>query len=191
MVIVNIRRQTIMTSLAIGIACFTVVFGYVGAQAAADSTQLTDTELSSIQTGCSSLQQTLKQLNYSDTVMRVNQGQFYEEISSKLMAPMNSRIVLNHYDAGALVPIAANYATKLNVFRSEYTTYANALDKARGTDCTKGPQHFYDNVVSARTKRKKLHKTAGELNAMLKDYSSHFIDFSKTLPAPDDGGNAK
>lgn len=153
----------------------------------ADSTTLTSDQLQAIQTNCMTLQQTLTQLNHSDTAVRVNQGQYYEEISSQLMAPMNSRIALNHYNGADLVTTAADFSNTLATFRSQYKTYANNLSKAMGIDCTKKPQQFYDAISTARTDRLALHTTVLALNGMVTTYDSQFTTFAQTLPLSSNG----
>lgn len=155
----------------------------------ADSTTLTSAQLQAIQANCVTLQQTLTQLNHSDTATRVNQGQYYEEISSQLMAPMNSRIALNHYDGADLVTTAADFSNTLATFRSQYKTYANDLNKAMNTDCTKKPQQFYNAVSAARTDRQALHVTVLTLNGMVMAYQNEFASFAKTLPASSNGAD--
>ncbi|HEU0266587.1 MAG TPA: hypothetical protein VFQ70_03095, partial [Candidatus Saccharimonadaceae bacterium] len=136
-----------------------------------------------------SLQQMLTQLNHSDTATRVNQGQYYEEISSKLMAPMNSRIALNHYDGADLVTTSADFSNSLATFRSQYKTYSNDLSRAMNTNCANKPQQFYDAVSAARSDRQALHTTVQSLNAMVTNYQNQFTTFAKTLPVSSNGAD--
>lgn len=181
---VTTHKVLFMTSLAI--AGILVLFGYATASASSDTT-LSDAEIKSVQNNCITLKSTLDQLNYNDTALRVNQGQYYEEISTKLMAPMNSRIALNHYDGGDLVSVAAEYAKQIDLFRANYTIYAKALTKARRDNCNEHPQQFYNDITSAGAARQALHETVVKLNAMVENYQTMFKDFAKTLPTTSDG----
>lgn len=159
----------------------------VSAAYAASDTTLSDGELKSVQNNCITLKGTLDQLNYNDTALRVNQGQYYEEISAKLMAPMNSRIALNKYDGGKLTTITADYTKQIDTFRARYTVYAKALTQARDNNCNENPQGFYDDIVTAANARKDLHKSVVKLNNMVKNYEDTFKDFTKTLPESANG----
>ena len=161
--------------------------GFARASAADESMPLTDAQLQAVQTSCVTLKQTLTQLNQNDTVVRVYQGQYYEEILSKLMAPMNSRIAMNHYDGADLVSTAANFSDTLNTFRAQYKSYASALTKAMNGDCTNHPQQFYDAISAARTDRDQLHETVVTLNGMVNAYADQFSNFAKTLPVSSNG----
>lgn len=172
---------------AIVMAVATLGLGYANAGATSDTT-LSNTTLQSIQQNCVPLQGTLQQLTYSDTALRVNQGQYYEEISTKLMATMNSRISLNNYDGGNLISIAADYAKQIDEFRTRYTTYANALTATRNDDCSKDPQGFYDDLVTARNDRQDLRKVVIKLNALVNSYEDTFTTFSKSLSSQSNGG---
>lgn len=178
----KIRFRNLVLFTLLTAACSAALIPYAQAQADDSEPPLTSNELQLIQDNCVALKHTLQQLNYSDTALRVNQGQYYEEISTKLMAPMNSRIALNQYDGGTLVSIAADYTSTINTFRSRYTTYANALNTARRDDCSNQPQQFYDDIVTARKARLSLHDTVVELNGKIAKYAKQFASFTHTLP---------
>ena len=55
--------------------------------------QPTEAQLTKIQTECSSIKSHLKKLRSNDALMRVNLGQNYETISSRLMAKLNGVIL--------------------------------------------------------------------------------------------------
>lgn len=173
---------------AILVAVVMTCVGYASAYAAkAPDTTLSDAELQSVRDNCIVLKNTLEQLNYSDTALRVNQGQYYEEISTKLMAPMNSRIALNKYDGGELTTITADYVKQIDTFRMNYTAYAKDLKQAQSDNCSADPQHFYDDIVTTEQARQTLHASVLKLNDMVKNYSQTFKDFAKTLPKSADG----
>lgn len=176
---INLRRSIL--AIAFGAVGLVALLGYTSVGAKADTT-LSDAELKVVQNNCIALKNTLDQLNYSDTALRVNQGQYYEEISTKLMTPMNSRIALNKYDSGNLTSITADYVKEIDTFREDYTAYAKALSQARHDNCSERPQNFYDDIVAAASARQTLHESVVRLNDMVKDYAKTFKDFAKTLP---------
>ena len=134
-------------------------------------------QLATISSNCRQIQSTLQQLSFNDTLARVNQGQLYEEISTDLMAPMNSRIALNHYDGSNLLTTAATYANQIDIFRQSYSAYANALQTVLSNNC-KDANKFYTQLMTARQARMELSQTVSDMNESITKYRSQFGDFS-------------
>lgn len=143
----------------------------------ADSSEMDDAHIHRIQANCLIAQATLNRVHESDALLRVNRGQLYESISTKLMAALNSRIALNRRDDSKLSAITATYEQDLNTFRSNYQTYEEQLSAAMKIDCTKQPVAFYDAVALARTERNTVHESILTLNTEIKEYSSAFDEF--------------
>lgn len=148
----------------------------------------TDAQLQTISRNCNEIKTTLQQLEYADTLTRVNQGQLYEEVSSDLMAPMNSRIALNHFDGSALLSTSATYARQLSDFRTAYQAYGDALRVVLQDNCADSTK-FYTKLMSARQARFKLGDATKTLNDSIKTYQQQFSDFAKTLPATSEDTN--
>lgn len=148
----------------------------------ADQT-LSDDQIARIKQNCVAAQTTMTQLQQNDTGIRLSLGQQYEFISGKLMAPMNSRIVLNQMNVGPLVATAATFQQQIDNFRASYLTYGESLDAAVRDDCRKNPQQFYNDVATARTNRQAVQVAVQALNATLDQYGSQVNDFAKNLKA--------
>ncbi len=134
------------------------------------SADLTPDELNQVKTTCLATQNTLRQLRTSDALLRVNRGQLYELMSSKLMTPFNTRLQNNHFDARAFTDSADRYMAALNGFRSDYQAYDQQMAAALNLSCTKNPDKFYDAVVSARTKRVTVHEDILKMNDLIDSY---------------------
>ena len=91
------------------IVAATVVGGlvYSATAQAEDTLPMTDEHIARIRANCVDAQKTLFQIHASDAGLRVNRGQIYESMSTKLMAPFNIRLVLNRIDAANLVTTAS------------------------------------------------------------------------------------
>lgn len=139
----------------------------VNAQSSAD---LTSDQLNQIKTTCLSTQGAMRQLRTSDALLRVNRGQLYELMSSKLMEPFNTRLQNNSFDARAFVDTANRYTTVLTSFRNDYQAYDQQMSTALGIDCTKDPARFYDATLDARSKRVAVHNDVVSLNNYIDAY---------------------
>lgn len=144
----------------------------------ADPQPMDDAHANRIRTNCTTAQATLNRLHASDALLRVNRGQLYELISTKLMATLNSRIALNRLDGTKLTQISNTYNKSLDTFRTNYQVYEEQLSSTLKIDCTKQPVTFYDSVSDARTKRQAVHASIIELNNEITAYSAAFDEFS-------------
>jgi hypothetical protein len=147
--------------------------------AGAEEAPMTEAHIARIRANCVDAQSTLSQLHASDALLRVNRGQMYESISTKLMAPLNSRISLNRLDGVSLVSIAATYEGQLAYFRQSYQQYEEAMSQTLKINCMNQPVVFYDSVADARAKRKKVHESTTALHNTISSYKDEFEVFAK------------
>lgn len=146
-------------------------------QAYAANAPLSDEHKQRIVAACTATRSSLSQLHRSDASMRVNRGQLYEYISTKLMARFNGRVALNRLDSTALVAATANYEKALATFRDTYQVYEEQLSGVLRTDCKGQPEAFYEGILSARQKRSDVAHAVAELQAALDSYYRAFMAF--------------
>lgn len=137
---------------------------------ATSSADLTPDQLNQVKSTCLATQNTMRQLRTSDALLRVNRGQIYELMSSKLMEPFNTRLQNNSFDARAFTDTASHYMASLTSFRADYQAYDQQMATALGLNCTKDPAKFYDAVVEARTKRTTVHEDVQTMNGYIDSY---------------------
>ncbi len=155
---------------AVGLGFFTV---------AAQGNGISDQQIELIRSNCLSTKNTLNQLHASDALLRVNRGQIYESMSTKLMERFNGRVVGNGYNNSSLTAVATGYGQALDTFRSDYKTYEEQLASTISIDCSNRPSEFYDAVTSARTKRNQVHADVIKLNQYVDQYQSAVDQFEK------------
>lgn len=166
---------------ACGMLLLAIVLGQsVSAQT---SGSLSEGHIARIRQNCTRAQATLNQLEKSDALLRNNRGQLYEQISTKLMAPLNSRIALNRLEGLTLTAISLEYDNQLTSFRSSYLQYEEAMSRTLKIDCANKPVEFYESVTDTREKRRKLHGDTVALNALLQSYREDFEAFVKDIGA--------
>ena len=138
---------------------------------------LTDDQVQLIKENCVSIKSSLNQLHASDALLRVNRGQLYESVGTKLMSNFNSRLSNNSFDAKGLTSVTDSYQTALSNFRNDYQSYERQLAAAIRVDCAEKPSEFHAAIEDARTKRAKVHADVGKLNQYIDDYRSAVSDF--------------
>jgi len=139
--------------------------------------ELSDEQKQRIQSNCLSIKGSLDQLHVSDGLLRVNRGQVYELVGTKLMNNFNGRLSNNGLDNKGLVVVANQYQTALTTFRSDYLVYERQLSATLKIDCTKDPVGFHNALESARTKRATVHTDVNKMNQYIDDYRSVVNDF--------------
>lgn len=166
------RKYLVLVSL--GTAIVAVFFGLSAQEVAAEQPPLSDAHKERIATHCTEAKASLGRLHRADASLRVNRGQLYEFISTKLMARLNSRLALNRLDAAELVSAAAEYESALRQFRDTYQAYEETLSGALRLNCTAQPEKFYYTVLDARTKRSLAHAAVAELGRLADEYYQAF-----------------
>ena len=143
----------------------------------AQSTNITSQQVEKIRSSCTSTKNTLSQLHASDALLRVNRGQAYESIQTKLMDRFNSRIASNKIENDSLSTVTTNYGKALDKFRLDYKQYEEDLASALNIDCSSQPSKFYDAVSLARLKRSYVHNDVTSLNRLIDEYQSSLAKF--------------
>lgn len=149
--------------------------------ARAQSAPMTEAHIQKIRANCVDAQQALIKLHANDALLRVNRGQLYESISTKLMTPFNSRTIANKYDGSRLVERAATYEKQLNEFRADYIIYEEAMSRTLRINCTNEPVAFYDSVNETRLKRQSVHQRTTALQKTIQDYKNDFEEFARQI----------
>lgn len=138
---------------------------------------LTDEQKSHIRSECTQIKGSLNQLHASDALLRVNRGQVYEAMSSKLMTPFNARLGSAGFDGKAMETHTTQYAAALADFRTDYIQYEQKVAAALKTNCQQDPQQFYTTILEARELRKSVHADVQKLHRILSDYGTSVGDF--------------
>jgi len=167
--------------VAAGLSCLSLL--YVSAQ----DNALSDTQVSKIKSNCISTKNTLNQLHTSDALLRVNRGQIYELIQTKLMDKFNERLASNKLGGENFKTITTNYGTALDGFRQDYKLYEEQLSSAIAIDCDVHPIAFYDAIKSARTQREAVYADIKYLNQFIDQYQSVLSQFDKDYKAASKG----
>ena len=160
----------IVSILSIG-----VLSSFAGTPARAED--LTPDQVERIKTNCVSIKNSLSQLHASDALLRVNRGQTYESMATKLMDTFNNRLGSNNLDNKAMTTVTTNYRSALDTFRTHYISYEQKLAETIRTDCKEHPNSFHESLLEARELRQKVHTDVLKLHSLIDDYHSSVGDF--------------
>lgn len=138
---------------------------------------LTTKQKAQISANCVSIQSTLKQLHENDALLRVNRGQLYESIRTRLMDRFNGRLASNGLDARGLLSVTTNYGNAFKSFQDDYRVYEQSLSALTRIDCAKEPEKFHDALLDTREKRLQVHTDVVRLHRYIDDYRSAVSDF--------------
>src|SRR6188508_2865151 len=116
----------------------------------ASAEDLSPEQVAKIKQNCVAIKSSLSQLHASDALLRVNRGQMYESLATRLMDTFNSRLSSNKLDNKAMVTVTGNYRTALASFRTDYIAYEEKLSDAINVDCVSQPNTFHTTVQEAR-----------------------------------------
>lgn len=143
----------------------------------ASAEDLTPEQTAQIKANCVSIKNSLSQLHATDALLRVNRGQTYEAVASKLMDPFNNRLANNQLDNRAMTAVTSDYRETLDTFRSDYIAYEQKLSATLRIDCAVKPNSFHASLLEARALRTKVHTDVMRLHQLLDDYHSSVGDF--------------
>ncbi len=181
----NKLRSLIVVGVGVALLGSVVLLSSVSAQ----NTPVTDAQVERIKSSCLSAKNTLNQLRASDALLRVNRGQLYVSMTTKLMTRFNTRAESNGLNAKDLVAVTNSYNAAVNTFTADYKAYEEQLSSALRIDCTKEPVTFYDAVASARIKRAQVHTDVLAVHQLIDQYTSTFDAFSLNFSNPNRDSN--
>lgn len=168
------------STLFLAFGTMALISFFVSSSAHADDTNIpmTEAHITRIRNNCVQAQSSLTQLHATDALLRVNRGQIYESISTKLMEPFNGRAAVNSLDVTQLISVATLYDQQLTTFRDDYQQYEQTMSKTLKIDCKNQPVEFYDSVTDTRNKRVTVHNDTVNLQTTIQSYKTAFESFT-------------
>ena len=125
---------------------------------------ITETQKNAIYDHCEAIRDNLKDLQRSDSRVRVQLGRYYETILSKFIVPLNVRLVENNLPGSGLINNQNDFNATRSSFIDSYIDYQKGLEELTLFDCKAEPERFYEKLVEVRAKR----ATVAEKTAKLK-----------------------
>ena len=119
---------------------------------------------------CSSVRVAIKNIHTNDALTRVNVGQRYNSISTKLVARLNGRLAVNKLDSSKLVNITNDFESARLKFNSNYNDYDTTMTELDHANCSEDVAGYYQKLVAAREARNRLSENVKTLNDLLIKY---------------------
>ncbi|HRC28527.1 MAG TPA: hypothetical protein PKV96_04045 [Candidatus Saccharimonas sp.] len=135
---------------------------------------LTDQDIALIRTNCVGVQSSMQRVHSSDALARYNLAQQYNIISTKLMAPMNSRVSLNKLNGVAMTQTTVDFDETVSEFKLMYQQYEETTSRALKMNCKDQPVSFYDTLVMARSQKAAVRDAINRINILLQQYDTQF-----------------
>lgn len=157
----------------ISVVALVVLFVFIFSQISyAQAADLSPEKESVVKQTCVSAQTVLQRIQHNDAATRVNRGQGYETIVSRLMVPLNTRTTSNEYNntAPLLIDTTKNFQQALDNFKEDYENYDNAVSAALRTKCQDKPADFYGYLEDARSERQKVSNDITNLAGLIGQY---------------------
>jgi len=168
------------------VLCFALTIisgiGYLKVSAQNEN-EVTVAQTQQIRNNCSLLKNTLNQLHVSDALLRVNMGQRYELMSTKLIDRFNSRVSSNNLKVDQLAIASVNYKSTLDIFRLDYQSYEENMVTTIKIDCQSEPNAFYNSLLTTRNKRMQVYIDVKKLNQEIDQYRSAVSQLEKDYQA--------
>lgn len=117
-----------------------------------------------ISSNCSTIKQSLAQLQKIDSRTRTYLGTTYETIVSKFITPLNLRLVRNNRPT--LSDIQSDFSAEQLKFRDGYTNYMREMEVLMSINCQEEPEKFYDQLIVARERRSEVKLATEELKKL-------------------------
>lgn len=150
---------------------------------AAESSELSFEKLEEVKANCVEVQVVMQKIQYNDAATRVNRGQGYESLVTRMMIPMNGRTAVNGLSSSAanLAGITTNYQQSLDNFKNTYERYDNALTLALRIKCQEKPADFYKLLTEARKQRSNVAHEVATLSEYIEAYRQAVIKIKAEL----------
>ncbi len=140
---------------------------------------LSERQQGAISQNCSTIQQSLSQLQKIDSRTRTYLGTTYETIANRFIIPLNLRLVKNNQPT--LSGIQTEFTLEQAKFRDAYTDYMRELESLIVCDCKNHPDEFYQKLVTTREKRAILRTTTEKLSTLSSQQYSAVLDLRSRL----------
>ena len=133
---------------------------------------LSEQQIRQITDHCVESKSALRRIATADALLRVNLGQRYDTIATRLMAPLNSRVAINGLDGVALTEKTVEFNKKRTEFSNSYTKYDRSFNSLESIDCVSDPVGYYQAVEITRADRLDVHGKVTELSRLSAEYRS-------------------
>ena len=146
----------------------------------ANDSILSNDQAENLKANCSSIKNSLKQIQNSDRNTRISIGYTYQTILADFITPLNVRLIKNNSDP-SLSQIQNQFVALREDFNHKYIEYSQELESLLNIDCSSEPVAFYHRLESTRNKRSEIITLAEDINKAIDQHQSSVNSLKDSL----------
>lgn len=132
---------------------------------------LTDEQKAHIIEHCGEIRTQLKELQKSDSRIRVYLGDAYDHILTNYITPLNIRLVENNLSSAPLIENQNSFADMRAIFTSDFISYQQKLEELASMNCAATPENFYDTLLVVRARREIMNQDVLRLRSLISEHT--------------------
>jgi hypothetical protein len=146
----------------------------------AQSSDITQEKLDTIQQRCSSSQLAVQQIEKLGAVSRINRGRAYDQMLRQVSA-FNSRLAYNNVSSPELIDLTGQLQTAVNKFRDAFNQYDTDLSDSLKVNCKDKPADYYNMIVRAREDRSVVGEQVKAIVGLTSQYREALVKYGDTI----------
>ena len=127
---------------------------------------LSEAKKGSISQNCSSIRQSLKNLQRVDSRIRVLLGTSYNTILTNFITPLNLRLVRDNKPNVVLSNLQSDFAGSKDTFSKRFISYSQSMEELVAMDCKNNPEGFYNKLIETRKLRINVTESVNEMRGI-------------------------
>ena len=140
---------------------------------------ISEAKESAVRAHCDVIRSSLKDLQKTDSKIRVYLGRYYDNILIGLIKPLNLRLMDNDLSDISLINNQNDFNEAQTKFKGDYIEYQKSLEELVAMDCKTEPVAFYDKLKEVRERR----GVANDDALRIKEIAGEQVDLVKALEA--------
>lgn len=142
---------------------------------------VSDEQLSGIAKNCETIKTNLRDLQHTDSRVRVSLNRHYEAVINNLAAPLNVRLIENAISSKNLMDNQNSMVNTQTNFVIDFVEYQRVLEELVGMDCKTNPSGFYNKLKVVREKRGILKEDVAKLKRLMNDQVTIVTSLKESL----------
>lgn len=156
-----------MKKVGIILALIALLFGFGAPEMAL---AISDEQASVISQSCSTIKQSLKNIQKTDSRTRSYLGSIYQTLLTNYITPLNLSLVKNNQPSTTITSLYSDFLTARKDFGDKFTTYSQNYEELLNIDCKNNPEGFYNKLAEVRKERVTLDNSVKKIRTLLSNF---------------------
>lgn len=131
---------------------------------------ISDEQASVISQSCSTIKQSLKNTQKTDSRTRSYLGSIYQTLLSNYITPLNLSLVKNNQPSTTITSLYSDFLSARKDFGDKFTSYSQNFEELLKIDCKNNPEDFYDKLTAVRKERAALEVSTKKIRTLLSNF---------------------